>query len=96
MHLLGPDPVLDQRTRQQEKKRKRDSPSSIISFDVNNQLMGVMHVNVIPINQDLTACQIPVNLPSEKMVNNQVILLFRYALNICGLEGAGRGYTVDH
>lgn len=46
MHLLGLDPVSDQRTREKKKKKEQCTcPSSIIAFDVNNNLMDViLHV----------------------------------------------------
>lgn len=55
MHLLGLNPVSDQRA--PEKKEQCTCPSSNIDFDVNNHLMDViLHVWLILINQDFAAC----------------------------------------
>lgn len=43
MLLLGPGPGLDQRTRQQGEKKKCAAP-----FDVDDQLMEVIHVKSDP------------------------------------------------
>lgn len=55
MHLLGLNPVSDQRAG--EKNEQCTCPSSNIAFDVNNHLMDViLHVWLILINQDFAAC----------------------------------------